>query len=295
MNKYKTQATIANTPFLSTFISENKEGKKRLGVRFYRWSSVICVNLLFFLSYKIDLQVLEGTLSGSRLLGFHLIDPFISLQMFLAHHTLHINLIIGTATIVAFYFIAGGRAFCSWICPYGIFGEVCERIHKVLIKKKIIKSHNFNPKVKYIFWVFFLFLAYFAGYLVFELINPVGILSRAIVYGWSLALVFVVLLLLFEIFFSQRFWCRYVCPIGTTYSFLGWLGATRIKWTSKCDHCGVCSDVCVTPHVLGITKSKEGTKDEILLYSGDCTLCGRCVEVCHQDALCFSSKLKKLI
>ncbi|MDR2080971.1 MAG: NapH/MauN family ferredoxin-type protein [Campylobacteraceae bacterium] len=293
MNKYKTSALIEKTPFFDTFISVNKEGKKRLGIRFYRWLSIFCINFSFFLSYNLDFQALEGTLSGSRFFGFHLIDPFISMQMFLAHYNLHINLIIGTVTILAFYFAVGGRVFCSWVCPYNILGEISEKLHKSLVKKKIIKSYELNYKIKYVFWAFFLFLAYFAGYLVFEIINPVGILSRAIVYGWSFAMFIVALLFFIELFFAQRFWCRYVCPLGTTYGFLGWISATKIKWNDKCDHCGVCSKVCLVPHVLD--KVKNTDKKEAVIINGDCTLCGRCIEVCHKDALGFDTKLKKLI
>lgn len=295
MDKYKTRATIDKEGFLSTFIMTKKNGKRRPSIRFYRWLSIFVINILFVLSYRIDFQMLEGSLTGSRFLGFHLIDPFITLETLVAHHSLHINLIIGTITIVIFYFFVGGRAFCSWVCPYNILGEISEKIHRRLIKKKLIKSYEFSPKIKYIFWAMFLFFAFISGYLVFEIINPVGIFSRAIIYGWSLALIFVVLLFLSEIFFSQRAWCRYACPIGTTYGFIGWTSTMKIKWTDACDHCNVCSDVCLVPHVLEITKKKETTKSEILITSGDCTMCGRCIDVCHTDALSYESKLKKLI
>jgi ferredoxin-type protein NapH len=295
MDKYKKRATIEKTSFLSTFITTNKNGKKRPSIRFVRWMSIFTINMLFVLSFRIDFQVLEGSLTGSRLLGFHLIDPFVSLQMLAAHNSLHINLLIGTLSIVIFYFFVGGRAFCSWVCPYNILGEISEKIHRNLVAKKVIKSYKFEHKIKYIFWVMFLFFAFFAGYLVFEIINPVGIFSRFIIYGWSLAICFVIVLFLFEVFISQRAWCRYVCPIGTTYSFIGWISTTKIKWSDKCDHCNVCSNVCLVPYVLDITKNEKNDKSEVNIVSGDCTLCGRCVEVCHTDALSYDTKLKKLI
>jgi len=48
--------------------------------RFWRWLSVILINIAFFLSFHIDIQLLEGTMSGSRLLGFHLIDIFTPIE-----------------------------------------------------------------------------------------------------------------------------------------------------------------------------------------------------------------------
>lgn len=297
MNKYNTRATIEDTNFFDTFISVNKNGKKRLGIRFYRWLTVIFVHLLFVLSYSIDLQILEGDLSGSRFLGFHLTDPFITLQVFVATHHIPINLIIGMVTILIVYFIIGGRAYCSWVCPYTILGEIAEKLHRNLKKSKIIKSYKFNYKIKYIFWAIFLFLSFISGYLVFEIINIVGIISRAIIYGWSIALSFVLAIFLVDVFFSQRAWCRYICPVGTTYSFIGWTSTTKVIWNDSCDHCRVCSNVCLVPHVLDLTKKNANieNKKEQTVISGDCTLCGRCIEVCHQDALKYETKLKKLI
>jgi ferredoxin-type protein NapH len=295
MSKYKTNALIDKTPFFSAFISTDKNGKKRPSIRFYRWLSVFSVNALFFLSYKLDFQILEGTLSGSRMLGFHLIDPFASLQILLAFGSLHTNLIIGALSIVLFYFFVGGRAFCSWVCPYGVLSEIAEKLNKELVKKGVVKPREFNHKIKYLFWALFLFLAFWAGFLVYETINPVGILSRAITYGFSFALFVILALFLAELFFARRCWCRYVCPIGTTYGFLGWIGLTKIKRSDKCNNCGACSKVCVTPHILNDMKGKRAKKGDISVLSKDCTLCGRCVEVCSKDALSFETILKKLI
>ena len=47
--------------------------------RIIRWSFLLSVNFLFFASFYFDIQILGGSLSGSRLLGFHLTDPFTAL------------------------------------------------------------------------------------------------------------------------------------------------------------------------------------------------------------------------
>ncbi len=66
-----------------------------------RWAVLIVVNLLFVVSYRFDVQLVEGALTGSRLLGFHLIDLNSALQVMLAHKHVIVNLLIGTATIGA--------------------------------------------------------------------------------------------------------------------------------------------------------------------------------------------------
>lgn len=301
MNKYEDKLTIAKTPFFKTFFDVNKNNKTKLSYRAKRWISVIAIHLLFFLSFAIDIQTLEGTLSGSRFLGFHLIDIFTTMQVFLATYHLPVNMIIGTVTILIFYILVGGRTYCAWVCPYGVLSEIAEKLHNTLVTKKIIKERKFDPRIKHIFWAIFLILAFTSGYLVFETFNIVGILSRAITYGWSLALIWVLVVFLIEVFFSRRAWCTYICPIGTTYGYIGKISALRIQWNDNCDHCMVCHDVCFENQVLEITKAKynEQRKEKNITHEyitgADCTLCGRCIDVCHKDALKFDFRLKDLV
>jgi len=303
MDRYNSSIKeIVNSSFLSTFTYKNKSGKTRLTIRAWRWISIILINLAFFLSFFIDIQFLEGTLNGSRLLGFHLIDPFTAIQIFASTHEIHTNIIIGSATLLIFYFFAGGKAYCSWVCPYGLLSEIGEHIHNNLVRKKIIKERKFNPNIRFFFWIVFILAAVIDGYLVFEVINPIGIISRFIVYGWTLGIVWVLVILSFEIFYSRRAWCKYICPVGTTYNLLGWVSLTKVKWDmNKCDHCGACFKACFEEHVLEIAKAKydkeriEKGKTTDIIVNGDCTLCGRCFDVCHTDAYNYEFRLKDLV
>ena len=301
MDKYNSRETIKNTSFWSTFFDTTKEGKRKFSYRMKRWILVIAIHLFFFLSFFIDLQMLEGTLQGSRFLGFHMIDPFATLEVWLATYHIPINVIIGTATIVLVYMLLGGRTYCAWVCPYGILSEYGEKLHNTLVNKKIIKSRNFDHRIKYIFWVGFLAMAFVSGYIVFETISTVGILSRMMAYGWSMALIWVAIVFAIEVFFSRRAWCTYICPIGTTYGMIGKVSALRVEWNDNCDSCMVCHDVCFENQVLEITKAKydkQREEKEITreyITGADCTLCGRCIDVCHADALKFDFRLKGLV
>ena len=301
MDKYNNRETIRKTTFWSTFFDVTKEGKKKFSYRMKRWILVIAIHLLFFLSFFIDIQTLEGTLNGSRFLGFHLIDPFTTMQVYLSTFEMPINIVIGTVTIILFYMLVGGRSYCAWVCPYGLLSEIGEKWHDALVAKKIIKSRKFDHRIRYIFWTIFLILAFTSGYLVFETFNVVGILSRTIAYGWSLALIWVAVVLALEVFFSRRAWCTYICPIGTTYGMIGKASALRVEWNDNCDHCMVCHDVCFENQVLEIVKAKYDKQREEkgitheYITGADCTLCGRCIDVCHTDALKFDFRLKGLV
>ncbi|QKF82810.1 NapH/MauN family ferredoxin-type protein [Halarcobacter ebronensis] len=301
MDKYNNKETINHSTFFSTFYDKDEKGKTHLTLRTKRWTVIITIHLLFFLSFAIDIQTLEGTLNGSRFLGFHLIDPFTTIQMYLAEHHIHTNIVIGTATIVAFYLLFGGRTYCAWVCPYGLLSEIGEKLHDTLVHKKIIKNRRFDHRIRHIFWIIFALLAFTSGYLVFETFNIVGILSRFIAYGWSLALSWVVVVFLIEVFYSRRAWCTYICPVGTTFGYIGKVSGLRIQWNDSCDHCMVCHDVCFENQVLELTKAKydeqrkeKGIKNQYVT-GADCTLCGRCIDVCHSNALKFDFRLKGLI
>ena len=181
-----------------------------------RWATLIACNLLFVVSFYFDIQILEGALTASRFIGFHLIDLNSALQVMLAHKHIIVNLVIGTATVFVLWLLLGGRTFCSWVCPYHLVAEWAERLHLYLVEKKLVSDQNINRWLRTVFWGVFALLAIVTGYTVFEAISPTGILSRALIYGPGLALLWVLALLVFEVFFVRRAWCRYACPIGLT-------------------------------------------------------------------------------
>ncbi len=276
-----------------TYKEWHDRAKGRHKWRNRRWAFLIFINILFVISFTFDLGVLEGSLSGSRLLGLYLMDPFNSLQELTIGAThnyipqLTTNFWTGFVTILVFYWIVGGRAFCSWVCPYHFFAELGEKVHDYWVKKRKVKEKTYDITVKYVFWAGFLLLALLTGELVFENLNPVGILSRSIIYGPGLALLWVILLLAYEVFGIKRFWCRYVCPIGVTYSFVGELSPINIKFElDKCGHCRDCQDVCLVPHELWFVKRGSATR-EVHYTGGDCTKCGLCIDACPGNALTY--------
>lgn len=261
-----------------------------------RWIALIAINLLFTVSFWLDISILEGALTASRLLGFHLIDLNSALQVMLAHKHIIVNLLIGTGTVFVLWLLLGGRTYCSWVCPYHFLAEWAEKLHLYLVEKKKVSDHTFHRGLRTVFWALFGLLAVATGYTVFETISPTGIVSRALIYWPGLALGWVVLLLLFEVFYSRRAWCRYVCPIGLTYGMVGVFSPLHVTYRlADCHHEGECRKVCMVPHVLDCVV--KGRAPEAQLDIGaDCTRCGMCIDVCPSGALKFEIKgLRKLM
>lgn len=206
------------------------------------------------------------------------------------------NLFIGTFTVFLLWVALGGRSFCSWVCPYHLVAEWAEKLHLYLVGKKIVTEHEFHRGTRTVFWLLFALMAFVSGYTIFETLSPTGILSRALIYGPGLALGWVFLLLLFEVFWSRRAWCRYVCPIGLTYGAVGVISPLRISYhVEHCFHEGDCRKVCLVPHVLDVTV-KGRADEEVMGLGPDCTRCGLCVDVCPTGALRYEVKgLSKLL
>lgn len=279
----KAELTAARTAMREGAVSSNRWRNRR-------WATLVAVNLLFVVSFYFDIQILEGALTASRFVGFHMIDLNSALQVMLAHKHIIVNLVIGTGTVLAFWLLLGGRSFCSWVCPYHLLAEWAEKLHVLLVRKRLVTDQNIHRGLRSVFWVVFAVLAFATGYTVFEAISPTGILSRALIYGPGLALLWVLALLVFEVFFSKRAWCRYVCPIGLTYGVVGIFSPVRVKYTlQSCFHEGDCRKVCLVPHVLE-TVIKGRAQDTEVAIGPDCTRCGLCIDACPTGSLNFEVK-----
>jgi ferredoxin-type protein NapH len=264
--------------------------------RWRRWTVIVAVNLLFVLSFRADVQLVEGALTASRFVGFHMADLNSALQVMLAYKHVVVNLLIGSSTVAFVWWLVGGRSFCAWVCPYHLLSEWAEMLHLRLLSRGWAVDRALHRGTRSVLYVVFAVLAFVTGFTVFETVSPVGILSRAFTYGPTIALVWVGALLLIEVFYSRRLWCRYICPIGLTYGAIGALSPTRVVYRlENCLHEGKCRQVCLVPHALSVTKIGYADDAEIAI-GADCTRCGLCIDACPTGALKFDIKgLSKLI
>lgn len=148
-----------------------------------------------------------------------LADPFALLQMLVAGAMLGLDVIIGGLIIVAFYMILGGRAFCSWVCPVNMITDSANWLRGALYLEKIEKKVWLGRNVRYWMIGLSLVLSFLSGVAAFEMVSPIGIMHRGIVFGMGMGFAALLSIFLFDLFAVKNgWWCGHICPLGAFYA-----------------------------------------------------------------------------
>lgn len=178
-----------------------------------------------------------------------------------------------------------GRVFCGWICPADLLFELASKLRAVA---GIETNLQFSRLTKYAILAMGAVSAFWLGSQVFAEIYPPRVLSGEFYLWISFGIFgagtwFLMLLVVFEVFVSERFWCRYVCPGGALYSLLGHFRLLRIKVkVSACTRCEKCLPVCE----FGLDPMHGEMGQE-------CNNCGLCIRACAPKALLYQIGLPK--
>ena len=158
-------------------------------------------------------------------LGFFLMEP----------------LIFAITAFVAVSVLLWGRAaFCGWMCPFGALQELLNRLAVRLRVPQITLPPAVAERLvalKYLIFVGLVGLAFFAVDLAYAA-SAVEPFKAAITFrfdapwpavAWALALLGIGL-------FIERFYCRFVCPLGAGLAILGRL--RMFDWLKRRVECG---------------------------------------------------------
>ncbi len=262
----------------------------------YRWliaRRIVQVGIiaLFIIGPIGGVWVLKGNLAGSWLFDtVPMVEPFVFLQMLAAGMFGFLSTtLIGVAVVVAFYALVGGRAYCAWVCPVNIITDAAAWARRRL---GISQSAKLSPQVRWWMLAAALLLALASGQLAYELVNPVSIVHRGLIFGmgaggWAA----VAGIFLFDLLVAKHGWCSHVCPMGALYSLIGRPAALKVASPNRaqCDDCMECFEVCPEPKILPAAL-KQGMKQGLpaRVDSALCTRCGRCIDICSKDVFAFS-------
>jgi ferredoxin-type protein NapH len=248
----------------------------------------ITIMFLYFGANYYGWKMLSGNLSSSSILGIiPLSDPYAVLQMFVAGATLSSNILIGAVIIFLFYAILGGRAFCSWVCPVNIITDAANWTRRKFGFDMVAKKQPSSRNLRYWVLVISLIISSVLGLTAFEFISPISMVHRGIVFGMGFGWATIAILYLFDLFVLKNGWCGHICPLGGFYSIIGKFRLLKVKHDSlACTGCMECKIVCPESQVLHMID-----KVSLPVTSGECTNCGRCIDVCEDDALGFFLKV----
>lgn len=225
--------------------------------------------------------------------GLETLYNFLASGSFISKVTLGNIVLLGLTLFLGLFF---GRVFCGWICSFGAIQGGMRWLGSKIFKKKLV----INPKIdkilrliKYPVLFLILFFTYKTATLVIRPYDPWATYGH-IFSGFSEIFAeftggFIILVgTLVGSFFIDRFFCKYICPLG---AFLGIFRVLNINTITKdkstCISCKKCNNVC--PMNIDVMN-----KDKV--KSAECINCFECITDCptKKDTLKLKTFGKKL-
>ncbi|MDJ0806302.1 MAG: quinol dehydrogenase ferredoxin subunit NapH [Gammaproteobacteria bacterium] len=245
---------------------------------------------LFLVGPWFGLWIVKGNLAASMTLDvLPLTDPHVLLQSMLSGVTPQNSAIIGVVLVLVFYFLVGGRVYCSWVCPVNMITDLAAWLRR---KLGIRATSQISRNTRYWMLGLTLVLPLVTGSIVWELVNPVSMTFRGIVFGVGAAWVILLGVFLFDLLVAKDGWCGHICPVGAFYGLVGKKSLLKVNAANRqaCDDCNECFVICPEPHVIrpALKGAKRGTGPVIL--SSDCTNCGRCIDICGKHVFGYGGR-----
>jgi len=185
--------------------------------------------------------------------------------------------------IIITVFFWGRGLFCGWLCPYGSLTELAYKFAQLIGLKRFqfFLPQALHDKLKWLKYVIFVVLLVASFYSMgmaekmaevepFKTTFLVGVWNRS----WPFVLFWVALFSLSM--FTERPFCKYLCPLGaglaipTTFRFFG------LKRKQECQTCAACAVGCGS-----LAIDKQGKIDQ-----RECLLCLDCMVMYYDPYVC---------
>ncbi len=252
--------------------------------------SQVSILALFLAGPWFGVWIVKGNLASSLTLEvLPLSDPLLLLQVFATGHVPESAALIGGVIVLVFYLIVGGRVYCGWVCPVNPVTDAAEWLRGAL---NIKAGAHFSNQTRNWLLGATLVVAAVSGSLAWELVNPVSMVYRGLVFGMGLAWGLLAAVFLLDLFVGRRVWCGHLCPVGAFYGLVGEAALLRVGAVrrERCDDCLDCFAVCPEHQVIRPALKGADKGQGPVILSGHCTNCGRCIDVCGRDVFAFTTR-----
>lgn len=176
----------------------------------------------------------------------------------------------------------GRGPYCGWLCPFGALQELLNRIAKIFSIKQFTVPWAIHERIWTFKYLIFLLLFGFSLYSLglAERLSEVEPFKTAIILKFMREWPYVIfaLAVLIPGIFIERFYCRYLCPLGAALAIPGRM--RMFAWLKRYKECGSpcqrCANECMVQAI-----HPEGN-----INVNECLYCLHCQVVYSDDQAC---------
>jgi polyferredoxin len=274
-NESSAEKSLPNNFIGSTHsISETTGEKKNLSQPYFTDSLSLKILLVLIFStgaiiiawkrkfkYRKPFLITSTVILGFLMGGF--LCPSLTIQNAIYRYETAYLILFLIPLVITFVF---GRVYCGYVCPYGAIQELIN-VKNIKIPKKVDRYLKY---IKYVLLVTLPVISIIVGY-EFGFEAPFKT-----VFNFSFLLVPLIITIGFAFIsiFSNRFFCRYICPYGALMGLISKISIFRLFKDEDCIKCGLCVKACPQGAMCSPGESKS-----------ECIVCGKCIEKCPKDCL----------
>lgn len=207
--------------------------------------------------------------------GIESFYTFITQEVMVKRIVLSSFILLIAVLVVAIIF---RRAFCGNICPLGALQELFGNLGKLIFKKRFNVPKIIDVPARYLKYLVLILIVIFTaktGELIIRPYDPWVTYNHLLSSELFTELFFGFIILIVSIagsIFYDRFFCKYLCPMGAFLGLINKIGFFRIKRNEKtCIDCYACDKAC--PVNIKVQSHKQ-------VQSSECINCNLCVNAC---------------
>ena len=281
---------------MKTIIQGKLPMKTNKKIMYLRWGLLGLFTVLVTIAAYLHIK-----LGGGKAPSIHALCPFGGLESlysiftsgtFISKIFSGTMILFGITLVIAIFF---RRSFCGLLCPFGAIQELFGKIGQKIFKRKFIMPSVIDRPLRYLKYVILLITVLYAWKTAglwmapYDPWSTYGHMSEGITSMWNESAIGLILLIITVIgsFIYDRFFCKYLCPMGALYGIIGKLSPHKIKRNENiCIDCGKCNKVC--PVNINVQHTIE-------VKSAECINCQICVLSCPKKGALEIKQGKKII
>jgi Polyferredoxin len=187
------------------------------------------------------------------------------------------------------------RSFCGLICPFGAIQEFIAKLGQKIFKQRKVMPATFDKPLRYLKYVVLVVTVVYAWKTAGLWMAPYdpwsvyGHLSEGLESVWNTSHIGFILLCITVLgsLIYDRFFCKYLCPMGAMYAIIGKLSPFKIvRNESICVNCGICNKNC--PMNIDV-------QHNLKISSAECINCQTCILNCPKSGALNSYEGQKMM